>query len=214
MIGKLKPSSSLQIKNLRSTDKSTNPDNERSVCYTYNMKSSKIDGIIIKRKNIGEADRILTVLTKHKGKIQINAKGVRRIASRRSSHLELLNLVQMGIYTGKGMPLVTEAQSIDHFTELKKDLLKVGAAYHVCELVDGLCPENQENERVFTLVCQVLSDITTTTRLRPVIKQFELDLLATQGYWDEEQEIVDMQQYIENILERRLRTRRIFAKII
>lgn len=180
------------------------------------MKSSKVAGIIIKRKNIGEADRILTVLTKNKGKIQVKAKGIRRIASRRSSHLELLNLVQMNIYLGKSMPLVTEAQSLDHFSELKKDLIKVGAAYHVCELVDGLCPENQENDRVFTLVQEVFANITLHEKLRPVIKRFELDLLSLQGYWDDEQEkqVVDMQQYIESILERRLRTRRIFAKII
>jgi len=54
------------------------------------MKSYKTEGIIIKRKNFGEADRILTIFTKNKGKISIVAKGVRKINSRRAPHIELL----------------------------------------------------------------------------------------------------------------------------
>src|SRR3990167_4660571 len=108
------------------------------------MRTYKTEGIIIKRKNFGEADRIITVLTRNHGKIQVKATGVRKIQSRRSSHVELLNHASLFIYKGRGsLPILTEAETIDSFQDIKNDLTKVGFAYHICELIDGLCAENQ-----------------------------------------------------------------------
>ncbi|PIZ97846.1 MAG: DNA repair protein RecO, partial [Candidatus Levybacteria bacterium CG_4_10_14_0_2_um_filter_35_8] len=55
------------------------------------MNSYKTEGIVIKRRNLGEADKILTIFTKRYGKIQVKAPGIRKINSRRSPHVELLN---------------------------------------------------------------------------------------------------------------------------
>src|SRR5258708_113264 len=115
------------------------------------MRSYKTEGIIIKRRNIGEADSLLTVFTLDQGKIQIKAKGVRKITSKRSSHIELLNHTRLHLYKGYASPLLTEVQSIESFSNIKQDLKKVGIAYHICELIDGLCPENQEQRQIFFL---------------------------------------------------------------
>ena len=64
------------------------------------MRTHKTEGIIIKRRNYGEADRILTVFTKYNGKIQVKATGIRRIPSRRSAHVELLNYSVLNLYKG------------------------------------------------------------------------------------------------------------------
>ena len=61
-------------------------------------RAYKTEAIIIKRRNFGEADRILTILTKNYGKIQVRAPGVRKITSRRSSHIELLNFSSLTLY--------------------------------------------------------------------------------------------------------------------
>src|SRR6185312_12554258 len=116
------------------------------------MRTHTVQAIILKRRNIGEADRILTVFTREQGKLQIKAKGVRKIASKRASHIEPLNKTSLTIYRGSGMPVLTEATSTEQFSDIKTDLSKVGFAYHICELIDGLCPENQENEAIFTLL--------------------------------------------------------------
>src|SRR5690349_12925667 len=109
------------------------------------MRNIKSEGIIIKRKNLGEADRLITVITPHLGKLTIKATGVRKITSRRSAHIELLNHAALHLYKGKGMHVLTEVKMIDDHSKIKKDFTKVGFAYHLCELVDGLCPEEQEN---------------------------------------------------------------------
>src|SRR3990167_6479602 len=93
------------------------------------MRAHKTEGIVLKRKSLAEADRIITVFSKHYGKISLMAKGVRKITSRRSPHIELLNYSKFSI--------------------LKKDLKKIGYAYHICELVDSLCAENQESQQIF-----------------------------------------------------------------
>ena len=69
------------------------------------MRNFKTEGIIIKRRDYGEADRILTVMTREYGKLKIKAKGVRKITSRRSAHIELLNHTVFYIFI-KVIPLL------------------------------------------------------------------------------------------------------------
>lgn len=120
------------------------------------MRSVKTEGIIIKRRNLGEADRLITVITPYEGKLTIKAAGVRKITSRRSAHIELLNHATMSLYKGTGMHVLTEVKMLDDHSKIKADFTKVGLAYHLCELVDGLCPENQENGNVFHLLKNTL----------------------------------------------------------
>jgi DNA repair protein RecO (recombination protein O) len=184
------------------------------------MRTLKTEGIIINRRNYGEADRIITVFTKYHGKIHVRAAGIRRIPSRRSAHVELLNHSVLNLYMGRSFPILTEAQSIKNFSAIKDNLHKIGDAYHLCELVDGLCPENQENMKVFymlknilTLLSENLYKVDSSTIN---IREFEIELLTTLGYWNKADMITekfDTQTYIESILERKLKSRNIFAKM-
>ena len=62
------------------------------------MRNLKINGIIIKRLNLFESDKIITVLSPSEGKVQFKAKNVRKITSHRISHMELLNLASFSVY--------------------------------------------------------------------------------------------------------------------
>lgn len=180
------------------------------------MRTLRVDGIILKRQNVGEADRILTVLTKELGKIQVKAKGVRKITSKRASHIEPLNLCSLSLYKGQSLPVLTEVISVENFSELKQDLGKIGFAYHLCELVDGLCPPQEENEKVFGLLYAVLKKMENTHELTPLIHDFEVALLTALGYWPTgHQEYRGSIAYlIEDILERRLKTRQLLPHLI
>ncbi len=180
------------------------------------MRSYKLEGIIIKRRNVGEADRILTVMTKENGKIQVKAVGVRRITSRRSSHVEMLNTVSMTLYRGSRMPLLTEVVSLEDFSEIKCDLRKVGVAYHVCELIDALCPENQENEAIYVLFKELIENFSGDTNLYKAVYQFEVKLLELLGYWPQNNTLseYEISPFIESILERKLKTRQILPRLL
>lgn len=164
---------------------------------------------MIKRSNYSEADRIVTIFTKKNGKIKVKATGVRKIASRRSPHIEPLNYCIFGLYQGKGMPVLTEVESKESFPLLKKDLKRIGFAYHVCELIDGLCAENQENPDVFMLLGRTLRKLSKEENLTAVIYEFELELLRLLGFHKTSLSTtkINTQELIENILERSLKTK-------
>lgn len=174
------------------------------------MRTYKIEGIILKRLNLGEADRILTVLSRESGKISIRAPGVRRIPSRRSSHVELLNHSQFTLYSSSKtfMPIVTEAQTLEDFSSIKDNLAKVGYAYYICELINGLCPDNQEEKSVFFHLRGTLFALSQTSNAHALVKRFEKDILTTLGFWYEAKllETCDSQTVMERLLERRLKT--------
>jgi len=178
------------------------------------MRTFKTEGIVIKRFNFSEADRIITVFTKRQGKIKVKASGVRRITSRRSPHIELLNYSIFNLYQGKNMPILTEVESINNFSGLKKDLKKIAAAFHICELIDGLCAENQENEAIFDLLIQTFSKISKNYNLREAVYAFEIELLSLLGFHTPSLSKIKIntQDLIEGILERKLKTRQILLQ--
>lgn len=181
------------------------------------MRAFTVQGIILKRKNVGEADRILTVFTREAGKLQIKAKGVRKIASKRSSHIEPLNIASLTLYKGLGIPILTEATAIEHFSNVKTELKRLALAYHICELVDGLCPENQESEIIFSLLQDVLRELSENENIGPVIHDFEINLLKVLGYYSEgvyNLTGAKASYFIEGILERKLKTRQILPRLI
>lgn len=181
------------------------------------MRNTTVDAIILKRRNVGEADRILTVFSRQLGKMSVKAVGVRKIASKRASHIELLNVARLGVYKGQGMHVLTEAVSVESFGAIKEDLSKVGFAYHICELVDGLCPELQENEAIFTLLLEMLTKLSQQEDIMPIIHEFEIELLTLLGYYSHGTHDLTGSKasyFIESILERRLKSRQILQKLM
>ena len=178
------------------------------------MRSYKTEGIVIKRRNFGESDRIITVFSKQYGKIQVKAVGVRKINSRRSPHIELLNQSLFTLYKGRNISLLTEVSSLENFAEIKENLTKVGFAYHICELIDGLCAENQEHPDIFDLLQTTLQRMTTSEDLTFVIHEFEIELLTKLGFYKTTDFPRDFNtsEFIEQILERKLKSKQILPR--
>ena len=86
------------------------------------MHFLKDHGFILRRINFGDSDRYITIFTKNHGKIEVVAKGVRKITSRRAAACELLNLVEFqSVRTAKNF-ILTEVRLIDSFEHLKREL--------------------------------------------------------------------------------------------
>ena len=145
------------------------------------MHGIKVEGIILKRRNLGEADRILTVLTLQKGKISVLAKGVRRIASRRAGNVELLNRCLLYLHQAKTFLILTEASSIDTYQKLKEDLTLSTYAFHIIELVDKLTAENQENSILYENLVYVLQKLSRNPR-QIFVRAFEAKILSLMGF--------------------------------
>lgn len=176
------------------------------------MASYKTEGVILRRLNFGEADKILTLFTKHYGKIQTIAKGVRKMTSRKGGNLELFNWVVVFLTAGKNLDLITEVQVKDSFAGFRRNLKKVSLAYYLCELVDKLCPDRQKNEEIFFLLVKnlaVLEEEKLSSQGKDeFVRAFERRVLESLGFWPrgEKRENVDTQAFIEGIIEKRLKS--------
>ena len=177
------------------------------------MGSYKTEGIILKRTNFEEADRILTIYTKHFGKISVLAKGIRKPTSRKSPSLELFNWVKILVNRGRNLDLVSESETIRAFRFLKKDLKKVGLAFHFCELVERLTAENVKNRQIFNLLAGSLMGLekADSDRLNQATRNFEQKILEESGFWPRgKKPEINLEDYIEKIIEKRLKSKRIF----
>lgn len=179
------------------------------------MASYKTEGVILKRLNYSEADRILTIYTRHYGKIRAIAKGVRKITSRKGGNLELFNHCVLFLAEGRNLDIVTEAQVINSFSRLGDDLERAAAAFYLVELVDQLTPDEQVNRQVFDLLVTALTHIQcmqdsemplSQQNTHSMCAEFEIGLLKTLGFWSDRIDRRDIKGYIEEIIERKLRS--------
>lgn len=143
----------------------------------------RTEGVILKRKNFGEADRIVTILTRDHGKISALAKGVRRPRSKKAGHLELGNWCKIFVARGKNLDLLTEVETkrafgIADFTEEKAKRI-----YHLLELVDALTAEHQKNLAVFILLVQFLKKCSNEDNFNLVSSVFKVKLTSTLGFF-------------------------------
>jgi hypothetical protein len=162
------------------------------------MPTVTSEGIILKRNNFGEADRVLTVLTDRYGKISIIAKGVRRITSRRAGNIEILNRCKLHLFKSKNYNL-TEAEAIQTFQVLKENLTLSTTAFHIIELVDRLTPEDQKNTNLYNLVVSILQILEKNPR-QIFVRSFELKLMTLLGFWSIDA-LTDLNKDIKALLE-------------
>lgn len=181
------------------------------------MDNFHLEGIVIKRINLGEADRLLTLFSKKQGKIKVLAKGIRKVASRRAPHLEIFSQVNVSLHQGK-FPFVNEAQLIYGFPQVRKNLRKIMIAYHLCEIIDKLLPEKEQNEELYRLFIDALLFIEkekSSTKLRQTVRFFVNNLLTKLGYttYKKESTYSQLINEIENIIEKPLSTLPLLTKI-
>ncbi|EKE10151.1 MAG: hypothetical protein ACD_16C00077G0002 [uncultured bacterium] len=109
------------------------------------------------------------------------------------------------------MLILTEAATIHSFPSIKKDLKKTGLAFYICELVNELCPEHQENRSIYYLLEKTLRRLEDGDLHDDIIYEFELNLLTLLGFWPPQKNLPakSTQFVIEGILEKKLKTTRI-----
>ena len=145
----------------------------------------KTEAIVLRGLDLGEADRVLTVLTPHLGKLRVIAKGVRRPRSRIGGGLEPLGRVDLVLAIGRTFDVVTQSQLLDPHLGLRADLHATAAAWYLAELADRFCEERAESAAAFELLNEGLAalDAAPTIPARDAIARgFELHLLEAMGY--------------------------------
>src|SRR3989304_4519194 len=107
----------------------------------------KTEAVVVRAMDLGEADRILTLLTPGLGKLRAVAKGVRRSQSKLGGHLDLLTRSSVMVARGKNLDIITQAQGLDSFLPLRNDLMRLGCGLYAAELAERFTPEHGGGKR-------------------------------------------------------------------
>ena len=137
-------------------------------------------GVVLRTYKLGEADRIVVVLTAEHGKIRAVAKGVRKTKSRFGGRLEPLNHVSLLLYEGRELDIVSQAESIDSRAPLLAHLDYLTQGIAMLEAIDQLAQDREPAPHLYRMLVGALR--TLEERPSPlVVPAFYWKLLASEG---------------------------------
>ena len=145
--------------------------------------SLRVEAVVIRHSDWGEADRLLTLYTRQAGKTRAIVKGARKITSRKAGHLEPFTQVKLQLAKGRDLFIVTQVDTIEPYFSLHEDLTLTGHAAYVLELIDRFTYEDDsENSTLFRLLTDTLSRLASRSDPWLAIRYYEIRLLDFLGF--------------------------------
>lgn len=140
-------------------------------------------GLILKEQNIGEQDRLITVLTEKIGLVRAFVKNGRSLRSTTAAATRLFCFSRLIIYEGREKYIIDEAVSEEMFIKLRNDVEALTLAQYFCELMIYLAPENMPAKYQLQLMLNSLYMLAQGKRSKALIKgTFEMRLMELSGY--------------------------------
>ncbi len=151
--------------------------------------------IILSRRDFGESDRLLTLITPDYGKVRAIAKGARKPQAKLSGHVELFARSDVSIHRGRNLDILTQAELLESYRGLREDLRRGAYANYVAELLDRFtADEDQEGSALFELLHDTLKRIADADDPALAARFYELQLLDLVGFRPELMECVVTRQ--------------------
>jgi DNA repair protein RecO (recombination protein O) len=147
------------------------------------FRSFRVEAVVLRHSDYGEADRLLTLYTRQLGKTRAVAKGARKIASRKAGHIEPFTHVKLQLAQGRDMLILTQADTVDAYQPLREDLILTSHASYVIELLDRFTYQDEtENSAIFNLLTATLARLASKSDPWLVIRYYEMRLLDHLGF--------------------------------
>lgn len=143
---------------------------------------TKTEAVALRQRRLGEADRIITLLTPGRGKLDVVAKGALRPRSKLAGHLEPMTHTEVVLAHGRNLDIVTQAQTVEGFEELRRDLDRLSTAMYLLELADRFTVEHAEADVVYRLLLTSLQRLARGDGEHLVTRAYELALLDATGF--------------------------------
>jgi len=180
------------------------------------MRSYTVEGIVLKRSNFGETDRLVTFFTRSHGKITVTARGVRRLTSRRAGSLELFNQVTAHVHRSRGsLDVLGEVDLLHSFPAWRRHLGRVTLAYQLAEAVDKLTPDGEPHPEIFEILERSLLKIGSLgIDWKLEIENWLIEIASELGYWPKSQKFSgDVYEFLERIASRPLHSPKLLNKL-
>ena len=147
------------------------------------MANTKINGIVISENNMGDYDKMLTILTPNYGKISCVAKGARRPQSALLAGTQLFCFAEYLMYKGTSTYHINSCETIEIFYKLRTDLDKLKYAIHINKIILDVTEENENCYRILQLYLNTLYMISETDKdLELILSIFKMRLLVILGF--------------------------------
>ena len=145
------------------------------------MSLYRDEGVVLRAIKLGEADRIVTILTQGAGKVRAVARGVRKTTSKFGARLEPSSRVAVQCYRGRELDVVTQVETLDTYRALREDYTLLTHAVPMLEAVDQLALEREPNPVLYRMLTGALR--TLAVRRSPVVAPaFFWKVLAAEGF--------------------------------
>jgi len=164
---------------------------------TKKQRSQRVEAIVLKHTDFGEADRLLTLYTREEGKLRALAKGARKTRSRKAGHVEPFSHVRLQLAKGKNFYIVSQAEALDTHAALAADLVRLGHASYVVESVERFSVDEDENRQLFLLLRETLRRLEVQGQQDLATRYFEIQLLDLLGFRPELHECLKCSKQIQ-----------------
>jgi DNA repair protein RecO (recombination protein O) len=145
-------------------------------------RTYRAEAIVLKTIDFGETDRILTLLTRHFGKVSVVAKGIRKPTSRLAGHAEPLTHATYQLARGRNLDVLTGAESRALYRALREDLHGIVSGWYIAELADRFALERSPSAPLFDIVESALRHLAAGYPPALVCRWFDLQLLDRTGF--------------------------------
>lgn len=145
------------------------------------LRTYRVSALVLRLRNLGEADRVLTLLTQEKGKLTAVAKGARRPRSKLAS-LQAFSLATLQLAVGKNLDTITQAIVRLPFLTLRTEVARFAYANYFAELAEAFSETRERSPQFFDLVVSAFSFLDRGAEPEPLARAYELRLLDLSGY--------------------------------
>jgi DNA repair protein RecO (recombination protein O) len=145
----------------------------------------KTKAVVIGKTNYSDSSLVVTLFTEHNGKVSAIVKGARSPKSKLALIIDTLNLIEVIFYRkeSRELQIVSSADLISHFPNIKNDLESTKYAFAVLEVLRNLTIENESNERLFKGLVRILEHFENKKELPSVLfARFFMFLISETGY--------------------------------
>lgn len=147
------------------------------------MGTFKTNGIIILESNMGDYDKMLTMLTPGYGKIACAAKGARRPKSALLAGSQFLCFGEYLLYQGTNTYHINSCETVEMFYKIRTDLEKLQYASHMAKIIYDVTNENENSYKVLQLFLNTLYTLSETDKdINLIMAIFKLRLMCDLGF--------------------------------
>lgn len=142
----------------------------------------RTEAIVLSRFDLGETDRVFTLLTRDRGKIRAVAKGARRPTSKLAPALEYFTRCRLILSRGRDLDVITSVDVIERPDALGVRIDAFSHACHLAEVTNRLVPDEQDVPDIYRLLAAALTELERPGDPWLLARWYEMALLALTGY--------------------------------